>query len=134
MSDGSVPVSIRSSRPEPPVQVTDTAASVIARARDAEGHTQPLRIAAKPGGCSGFQRVLMFDDAQREDLTFTFPVEGTADVEIIIDPDSLRVYQGGKTNPAPIVLDYVDNPLEGSGFTMQNDNISRTCGCGESFA
>ena len=134
MGDTSVPVSIRSNRPEPAIKVTESAAAIIARARDAEGHTQPLRIAAKPGGCSGFQRVLMFDDAQPEDLVFTFPAEGTTDVEIIIDPDSLRVYQGGKSNPSTIVLDYVDNPLDGSGFTMQNDNISRTCGCGESFS
>ncbi len=80
-----------------------------------------LRVSVVGGGCSGFSYKMDFDKQHREyDKEFRFD-----DVHVLIDPKSYMYLQG-------VELDF-DAGLEGKGFTFQNPNASRTCGCGSSF-
>lgn len=80
-----------------------------------------LRVGIKAGGCSGFEYALGFDSAPKEGDS-VLEEEG---VRIFLDPKSL-FYLTGTT------LDY-SGGLNGKGFTFENPNASRTCGCGSSF-
>ena len=83
--------------------------------------THALRLGVKGGGCSGLSYVLAFDDGTRDgDTEFRI-----GDVAVKVDPKSL-FYLSGTT------LDFTDG-LSGHGFTFNNPNASRTCGCGNSF-
>ncbi len=74
------------------------------------------------GGCSGFQYGFTLDQQKDEDWVFE-----TNGVKLLIDPMS-GVYFEGAT------IDYVDDPLNGSAFTIKNPNAKSTCGCGSSAA
>ena len=80
-----------------------------------------LRVGIKGGGCSGFTYTLNFDRPNQESDQ-VFEDKG---VQIIVDAKSF-VYLTGTE------LDFVDT-LDGSGFTFNNPNASRSCGCGSSF-
>lgn len=104
--------------------VTDDAASKVKALIDNE--EQPgelvLRVAVKPGGCSGFGYEMFFDtDIAADDTAFEY-----GEVKVVIDPASLQ-HLGGAT------LDYKDG-LSGAGFAINNPNAERTCGCGQSFS
>lgn len=80
-----------------------------------------LRIGVKGGGCSGLSYVLGFEPATANDTEYEF--EGLSFV--ISKAHEMYLYgmeidwQGG---------------LNSRGFTFQNPNASKTCGCGTSFA
>jgi len=80
-----------------------------------------LRLGIKGGGCSGMSYTLGFDATSREN-DIIMNVEG---VSIFIDSKSLFYLMG-------ITLDYSDG-LTGRGFTFNNPNATKTCGCGSSF-
>jgi iron-sulfur cluster assembly protein len=81
-----------------------------------------LRVGVKGGGCSGMSYTLGFDQAAREsDL-----VLNVEDVNVFIDAKSMFYLMG-------MTLDYSDG-LMGKGFTFNNPNATKTCGCGSSFA
>jgi iron-sulfur cluster assembly protein len=81
-----------------------------------------LRVGVKGGGCSGMSYTLGFDAAAREnDMVLT--AEG---VNIFIDSKSMFYLMG-------MTLDYSDG-LMGKGFTFNNPNATKTCGCGSSFS
>lgn len=80
-----------------------------------------LRVGVKGGGCSGMSYTLGFDGA-RKDSDLVLEADG---VNIYIDPKSMFYLMG-------ITLDYSDG-LMGKGFTFNNPNATRTCGCGSSF-
>jgi iron-sulfur cluster assembly protein len=82
-----------------------------------------LRVGLKGGGCTGYQYVL--------DLEAGEPRAGDAVLEsggarIYVDPKSAKLLAG-------TVLDFTDG-LNGQGFTFENPNATRTCGCGHSFS
>ena len=80
-----------------------------------------LRIGVKGGGCSGFTYALdIIQAADVNDQVFDF--DG---VKVIVDPKSFIYLSGAE-------LDFTDG-LHGSGFIFNNPNVSRTCGCGNSF-
>lgn len=80
-----------------------------------------LRLAVVGGGCSGFEYDMGFDHPRDND-----EVQETATgVRVIIDPLSYRYLDG-------ITVDFVET-LQGAGFTFDNPNATRTCGCGKSF-
>ena len=83
---------------------------------------EQLRIGVKGGGCSGFSYVMDFDNKPSESDQH-FEVNG---VKIVIDSKSL-VYIAGTE------IDYTDG-FGGSGFVFNNPNVTRSCGCGSSFA
>jgi iron-sulfur cluster assembly accessory protein len=81
-----------------------------------------LRVAVRPGGCSGFSYEMFFDtEKDNEDL-----VDETAGVPVVVDPSSAQLLSGA-------TLDYKDG-LQGAGFAIDNPNAQKTCGCGQSFS
>ena len=81
-----------------------------------------LRVAVRPGGCSGFSYEMFFDtDVATDDIRSEH--EG---VTVVIDPASQQHLKGA-------TLDYKDG-LQGAGFHITNPNAERSCGCGQSFS
>ena len=81
-----------------------------------------LRVAVRPGGGSGFSYEMFFDtDIADDDETLTY-----GDVRVVVDPSSSMLLEGA-------TLDYKDG-LDQSGFSIDNPNAQKTCGCGQSFS
>ncbi len=105
------------------ITLTDTATDKVRQLIAAEGDEQlGLRVAVRPGGCSGFAYEMFFDTDVAED-DMTAELDG---VKVIVDPSSAQLLTGA-------TLDYKDG-LEESGFAITNPNAQRTCGCGQSFS
>lgn len=81
-----------------------------------------LRVGVEGGGCSGLSYKLDFDSAM-QDGDQLFEDKG---VKILVDKKSFLYLVGTE-------LAY-SGGLNGKGFTFNNPNATRTCGCGESFA
>ncbi|MEZ0323402.1 MAG: iron-sulfur cluster assembly accessory protein [Hydrogenothermaceae bacterium] len=104
--------------------VTEAAAKEIKRIADENNIENPiLRVRVVPGGCSGFQYAMGFDDEISEDDRV---VETTNGIKIVIDQFSAPYIKGA-------VLDYVMDFM-GGGFTVKNPNTVSSCGCGNSFS
>lgn len=81
-----------------------------------------LRVGVKGGGCSGYEYVLRPEHTAREsDLTHEL-----GDILLVCDPKSAEILDG-------TMIDLSGN-LIGGGFTFDNPNASRSCGCGTSFS
>ena len=106
------------------IALTDTAATKVQELITAEGDTAlALRVAVRPGGCSGFSYEMFFDsDIATDDVTATYG-DG---VKVVVDPSSAQMLTGA-------TLDYKDG-LNQAGFSIDNPNAQRTCGCGQSFS
>src|SRR6202048_266619 len=106
-----------------PVTLTDFAASKVAELlaqEDIDGLA--LRVAVRPGGCSGFSYEMFFDsDIADDDLKSSY-----GEVKVVVDPASATLIMGA-------TLDYKDG-LQDAGFSINNPNASRSCGCGQSFS
>ncbi len=81
-----------------------------------------IRVGVKGGGCSGLSYDLSFDNVMNEGDQ-EFEDKG---IKIVCDRKSFLYLVGTE-------LDY-SGGLNGKGFTFNNPNVSRTCGCGESFS
>jgi iron-sulfur cluster assembly protein/iron-sulfur cluster insertion protein len=105
------------------ITLTDTAATKVKELLDAEGEPDlALRVAVRPGGCSGFSYEMFFDgEVAGDDEQATF-----GQVRVVVDPQSAQLLTGA-------TLDYKDG-LQQAGFAITNPNASRTCGCGQSFS
>ncbi len=105
------------------ITLTDNAATKVKQLIDAEGEEGlALRVAVRPGGCSGFAYEMFFDtDVATDDITNTY-----GDISVVVDPSSAQLLQGA-------TLDYKDG-LDQSGFAITNPNAERSCGCGQSFS
>ena len=105
------------------IALTDNAASKVAELITAEGDDQlALRVAVRPGGCSGFSYEMFFDsDVAADDVTTE-----KSGVRVVVDPSSAQLLTGA-------TLDYKDG-LQQAGFSIDNPNAQRTCGCGSSFS
>lgn len=103
--------------------LTDAAVAKVKELIDAEGREGlALRVAVRPGGCSGFSYEMFFDtDISDDDQTTDW--DG---LTVAIDPAS-SPHLGGAS------LDYKDT-LQGAGFHIENPGAERTCGCGQSFS
>ena len=104
--------------------LTDAAAAKVQTLLDAEASEEPLalRVAVRPGGCSGYSYEMFFDADIAEDDVRT----EHGGVQVVIDPASFQLLQGAS-------LDYKDG-LQGAGFAISNPNAERSCGCGQSFS
>jgi iron-sulfur cluster assembly accessory protein len=105
------------------ITLTDTAAAKVKDLIEAEGEEGlALRVAVRPGGCSGFSYEMFFDtDVATDDLTVDY-----SGVKVVVDPSSAQLLTGA-------TLDYKDG-LQQAGFSIDNPNAQRTCGCGQSFS
>ncbi|RUM46402.1 MAG: iron-sulfur cluster insertion protein ErpA [Hydrogenothermus sp.] len=105
------------------VTVTETAVAEIKKIAQEQGIENPiLRIRVVPGGCSGFQYAMGFDEEVGENDAVT-EVDG---VKVVIDEFSAPYMKGA-------VIDYVTDFM-GGGFTIKNPNATGSCGCGSSFS
>jgi iron-sulfur cluster assembly protein/iron-sulfur cluster insertion protein len=103
--------------------LTDTASTKVKELIEAEENPDlVLRVAVRPGGCSGLSYEMFFDtDVAADDVASDF-----GDVKVVVDPASSQYLTGAS-------LDYKDG-LQDAGFTINNPNVTRTCGCGQSFS
>lgn len=108
------------------ITLTDSAAAKVKellKSEDAEDLA--LRVAVRPGGCSGYSYEMFFEpDVTADDEQATFGDDGT--VKVVVDAQSSQLLVGA-------TLDYKDG-LDQSGFAITNPNATRTCGCGQSFS
>jgi iron-sulfur cluster assembly accessory protein len=109
------------------IALTDSAAAKVAELIAAEGNPElALRVAVRPGGCSGFAYEMFFDtDFAADDERHLFGPSGS-EVSVVVDPASAQLLRGA-------TLDYKDG-LQQAGFSINNPNASRSCGCGQSFS
>ena len=105
------------------ITITDVAANKVSELIKQEGDDElALRVAVRPGGCSGFSYEMFFDtEIADDDITAAY-----GDVKVVVDPSSAQLLAGA-------TLDYKDG-LQGAGFSINNPNAQRTCGCGQSFS
>jgi iron-sulfur cluster assembly accessory protein len=105
------------------ITLTEAAADKVKNLIEAEGEPElALRVAVRPGGCSGFSYEMFFDsEVAGDDLTTEY-----SGVRVVVDPSSAQLLTGA-------TLDYKDG-LQQTGFSINNPNAQRTCGCGQSFS
>ena len=106
------------------ISLTDAAIAKVAEliASEDTDETLALRVAVKPGGCSGFNYDMFFDSEFADDDI----VSEFSGVKVAVDPASADLLVGS-------TLDFADG-LQGAGFHITNPNATRTCGCGNSFS
>jgi iron-sulfur cluster assembly protein len=80
-----------------------------------------LRIGVEGGGCAGMNYVLGFDQKKDDDHEY--------------DIDGIRVFmhKAHGLYLAGMEIDFQDG-LNARGFTFNNPNAAKTCGCGTSFS
>ena len=80
-----------------------------------------LRIYVQGGGCSGLSYGMGFEkEAEEDDLVIE-----ENNVKVIIDSMSQDHLKGAN-------VDYIES-LMGSGFKINNPNVTKSCSCGSSF-
>jgi iron-sulfur cluster assembly protein/iron-sulfur cluster insertion protein len=106
-----------------PITLSDDAAAKVTDLLAQEGNDAlALRVAVRPGGCSGYSYEMFFDsEMASDDIVREFGA-----VKVVVDAASAELLSGS-------VLEYSDG-LQGAGFHITNPNASRTCGCGSSFS
>ncbi len=107
------------------ILVSEKAAKEIRRLREADPEAKDsyLRVMVVGGGCSGMSYKLGFENKALEPADKMFE---HGDVKLVVDSKSLLYVSGTE-------LDFSDG-FNGTGFTFQNPNAKRTCGCGTSFS
>lgn len=106
------------------ITITEPASIKVKELIDSEASEAPLflRVAVRPGGCSGMSYEMFFDTERADDDV----VESYGEVSVVVDAASAQYLTGA-------TLDFKDG-LQGAGFTINNPNAQRTCGCGQSFS
>lgn len=106
------------------VTLTSNAAAKVRELIDAESdENMALRLGVKRSGCSGYAYDMFFDSSiESSDI-----VSETDGVRVVVDAESLSMVTGA-------VVDYNDDGLAGSGFAIENPNVTGGCGCGKSFS
>jgi iron-sulfur cluster assembly accessory protein len=108
--------------PASTVALTDGAAVKVRALLDQEGRDDlRLRVAVQPGGCSGLQYQLFFDERSLDgDLELDL-----SGVPVVVDRMSAPYLTGA-------TIDFTDT-IEQQGFTIDNPNAGGGCACGNSF-
>jgi iron-sulfur cluster assembly protein len=106
------------------IVLTEKAASEVKRIMDDQKLEEGtvLRVGVTGGGCSGFSYALGFDKQFDEKVDSRFEYHG---VPVVVDKKS-ALYLDGTT------VDFFDG-IEKRGFTFDNPNAVKSCGCGSSF-
>ncbi len=106
------------------VAITEKAAEKIKYFAEKEGITNNvgLRVAVKGGGCSGLTYDLKITDQELE----SDKIVEQYGVKVMVDKKSYIYLVGTE-------LDFSDG-LNGKGFTFENPNAKKACGCGTSFS
>ena len=106
------------------IMLTERAAQEVKRIMDDQKMEEGtvLRLGVQGGGCSGFSYALGFDKTYDEKADAKYDCHG---IDVIVDRKS-ALYLDGTT------LDFYEG-LEKRGFTFDNPNAVKSCGCGSSF-
>lgn len=104
--------------------LTERAAEEISRTKETNkmDETHLLRVGVVGGGCSGFSYDLRFDTEFDDAKDSKYDMHG---VTLVIDKKSALYLDGA-------ILDYYEG-IEKRGFSFQNPNAVKSCGCGSSF-
>ncbi|WP_374165616.1 HesB/IscA family protein [Arcticibacter sp. MXS-1] len=107
----------------PPVSLTVGAKKELLKLKEQQelGEDFGLRIGVEGGGCAGMNYILGFDQKK----------EG--DQEFMIDGIKIYMHKAHGLYLAGMEIDF-QNGLNARGFTFNNPNASKTCGCGTSFS
>jgi len=81
-----------------------------------------LRVYVQGGGCSGLSYGMGFEKQPEEDDTV---IEENG-VKLLVDSYSIDHLKGAN-------VDYIES-LMGSGFKINNPNVTKSCSCGHSFS
>lgn len=107
------------------VKITERAASEVKRVISEQKMPENtvLRVGVAGGGCSGFQYKFGFDDqtdAEKDHVTEQHGIQVAISKmhDLHLDGTEVDFYEG----------------LDKRGFTFNNPNVSRSCGCGSSFS
>jgi iron-sulfur cluster assembly protein/iron-sulfur cluster insertion protein len=104
------------------VTLTEEAQKKVSELLSQETEDMALRVAVRPGGCSGFSYEMYFDtDKAEDDIEKLFD-----EVRVVVDSSSAELLTGA-------TLDFKDG-LNGAGFAIDNPNAQKSCGCGKSFS
>ncbi len=105
------------------ITVTPKAAEKIKEfMKEEEEKPEYLRVYVQGGGCSGLSYGMGFEKQPEEDDQ-VFEENG---VKLLIDGYSIDHLQGAN-------VDYIES-LMGSGFKINNPNVTKSCSCGHSFS
>ena len=85
-------------------------------------HPEYLRVYVQGGGCSGLSYGMGFEKQPDED-DIVIEQEG---IKILVDSYSKDSLKGAN-------VDYIES-LMGSGFKINNPNVTKSCSCGHSFS
>lgn len=109
--------------PTPVIALSDEATAKVAQLLADEGEEGlGLRVAVRAGGCSGLSYEMFFDTETAPD-----------DQVVVFGPVTVRVDSESAPHLVGATLRYSDG-LQGAGFSIDNPNAQRSCGCGKSFS
>ena len=107
------------------IVLTENAANEVKRImQDQKFEDHLLRVRVAAGGCSGFNYALGFDKSENFDEKVDAKQEMHG-VQVVVDKKS-ALYLDGTT------VDFYQG-LDKRGFTFDNPQAVKTCGCGSSF-
>lgn len=106
------------------ILLTEKAAAEVTRAKESQkfGEEYFLRVGINAGGCSGFSYSFGFDKEYDEKTDNKTNFHG---IDVVVDRKS-ALYLEGTT------IDFHEG-LDRRGFTFENPNAKKSCGCGSSF-
>ena len=105
------------------VTVTAKAAEKILEFMKEEAEApEYLRVYVQGGGCSGLSYGMGFEKEAEEDDNI---IEENG-VKVLVDSMSIEHLKGAQ-------VDYIES-LMGSGFKINNPNVTKSCSCGSSFS
>ena len=105
------------------ITITEKAAEKISEFMKEEKESpQFLRIYVQGGGCSGLSYGMGFESKAEED---DIVIEESG-VKVLVDTYSQEHLKGAN-------VDYIES-LMGSGFKINNPNVTKSCSCGSSFS
>lgn len=104
------------------ITITPKAAEKVAEFMKQEGNSSLyLRVYVSGGGCAGLSYGMGFEEKVDEDDR----VLEQNGVKLLLDSYSQTYLKGAN-------IDYVES-LMGSGFKINNPNVTKSCSCGHSF-
>lgn len=106
-----------------PVSLTEGAVKELKKLKDQQeiGSDFGLRVGVEGGGCAGMNYILGFDQKKEGDSEY--------------DIEGIRVFMNKAHGLylAGMQIDF-QSGLDARGFTFNNPNAEKTCGCGTSFS
>lgn len=107
------------------INLTEAAAAEIKRVMDEQKRPELkyVRVGVVGGGCSGFQYAFDFTNGYDESADLLTEQHG---VGVVVDKKS-DLFLDGTT------IDFYSG-LDKRGFTFNNPNAVKSCGCGSSFS